>query len=54
MADKARRGQGTRAGGVSPGTAAFGSAELLYDAVKGPLCAGAAGRGRRIGGARAL
>lgn len=51
-----RRAWGGGAGGwgvVSPRTAAVGSAELLYDAVKGPVCAGASAGGRR-GGARAV
>lgn len=46
-------GRGAGGWGVSPGTAVVGSAELLYDAVKGLVCAGAAA-GRRVGGARAV
>lgn len=36
-------GQGARMGKISPGTAALGSAELLYGVVNGPVCAGAVG-----------
>lgn len=41
-ADEARGEQRSRAGKISPGTAALSAVELLYDdAVKGLTCAGA-------------